>query len=188
MAHPLELAYNWRLPVAVSTVGLVACVGLLARSQVLGWVSAAVILVLCYAVFLGVVWWRTRAYLMVDGADLTVRTFRDFHRIEGARVVKMTQLLTPNGPSYRLTVRTEDGRLARYTAPTALLRRGHSTLFGWILAWAPQTELDRGSRRTLQTLRERGALPHADDTADEPPPDPGTGSDPPTAEQRRAEP
>ncbi len=198
MPHPLELAYNWRLPVAVSTVGLVACVGLLARSQVLGWISAAVVLVLCYAVFLGVVWWRTQAYLMVDGADLTVRTFRAFHRIDGARVVKMSQLLTPNGPSYRLTVRAEDGRLARYTAPTALLRRGHSTLFGWILASAPQTELDRGSRRTLQTLRERGALPYADDnpdhtdtsdhTPDEPAPDTPTGSDPPAAEHRRAEP
>ena len=56
----------------------------------------------------------------------------------------MTQLLTPSGPSYRLTVRAEDGRLARYAAPTALLRRGHSTLFGWILTWAPQTELDTG--------------------------------------------
>ena len=67
------------------------------------------------------------------------------------------------------------------------LRRGHATLFGRILAWAPQTELDRGSRRTLQTLREGGASPDADDAA-EPSPDPMTGSHPPTADQRRAEP
>ncbi len=163
MAHPLELAYNWRLPVAVSSVGLVACVGILARSQVVGWLSAAVVLLLCYLVFLAVVWVRTQAFLMVDGAVLTVRTFRAFHRIEGASVVKVTQFLTPSGPSYKLTVRGADGNLTRYGAPTALLRRAHSTLFDWILTWAPQAELDKGSRRTLQTLRERGALPYPDD-------------------------
>ena len=125
---------------------------------------------------------------MVDGADLTVRTFRDFHRIEGARVVKMTQLLTPNGPSYRLTVRAEDGRLARYAAPTALLRRG--TLD------PVRLDTDLGSADGTR----QGIAPHPADPAragrpalrrrrppTEPPPDPGTGSDPPTAEQRRAD-
>ena len=161
MAHPLESAYNWRLPVTVSTVGLVLCVGLLGRSQAVGWLSAAIVLALCWLVFLGVVWLRTQAYLMVDGELLTVRTFREFHRIAGPDLVRVGQVLTPSGPSYRLYVR--GAALTKYTAPTALLRRGHSTLFGWILAWAPQAELDKGSQRTLQTLRERGALPYPDD-------------------------
>lgn len=162
MAHPLESAYNWRLPVVMSTVGLVLCVGLLARGQVVGWLSAAIVLVACWLLFLGLVWVRTQAYLMVDGDTVTVRTFRRFHDVKGADVVAVAQVLTPSGPSYRLTVRGDaDGR--RVKVPTALLRKGHSTLFRWILAWAPQAELDKGSRRTLQTLRERGSLPYPED-------------------------
>ena len=156
MVHPLELAYDWRLPVALSSVGLVASIGILVRSQVVGWLSAAILLVLCYAVFVAVVWVRTQSYLLVDGAFLTVRTLWEFHRIEGASVVKVTQVLTRRGPSYKLAVRREDGRRARYGVPTALLRRGHSTLFDWILTWAPQAELDKGSRRTLQTVARAG--------------------------------
>ncbi len=169
MAHPLESAYNWRLPVSVSSVGLVLCIGLLARSQTVGWLSAAIVLALCWVAFMGVVWLRTQAYLMVDGDTLTVRSFRTMHEIKGADVVKVIQVLTPSGPSYRLVVRTADGTVQRYGAQTALLRRAHSTLFRWILTWAPQAELDKGSRRTLQTLRERGALPYPDDEPDEKP-------------------
>ena len=163
MAHPLELAYNWRLPVAVSSVGVVLCIGLLARSQAVGWLSAAIVLALCWLAFLGVVWLRTQAYLMVNGDTVTVRTFRTLHHVKGADLVRVTQVLTPSGPSYKLGVRGADGTLTRYGAPTALLRRGHSTLFRWILAQAPQAELDKGSQRTLQTLRERGTLPYPDD-------------------------
>ena len=57
MAHPLELAYNWRLPVAVSTRrrwSRASASWPAVRSS--AGVSAAVVLVLCYAVFLGVVW------------------------------------------------------------------------------------------------------------------------------------
>lgn len=63
------------------------------------------------------------------------------------------------------------GRLAPYRVPTGWLRAAHSTLFDWILTWAPQAELDKGSRRTRQTLRERGALPYPDPQPDEPYPD-----------------
>ena len=163
-AKVLESAYDWRPPVAVSSGLLVVCVGLVAASQAVGWLSAAILLVLGWAAYLGVVWLRTQAYLMVDGDTLTVRTFRDRHAIVGADLVKVVQVLTPSGPSYRLSVRTADGSLRRYRVPTALLRGGHSTLFRWILTWAPQAELDKGSRRTLQTLRDRGTLSHfADD-------------------------
>lgn len=163
MAQPLVSAYDWRPPVGVSTVALVVCVALLARSQVVGWLSAAVVVVLCWACYVAVVWRRTRAYLMVDGDTLTVRTFLDRHQILGADLVQVVQVLTPRGPSYTLRVRAADGTLARHGAPTALLRRGHATLFGWILTWAPQAELDKGSQRTLQILRDRGTLPSSDD-------------------------
>jgi hypothetical protein len=42
--------------------------------------------------------------------------------------------------------------------PTALLRTGHSTLFGWLLRHAPQAELDKGSQKTLEELRIRGLV------------------------------
>ena len=158
MAHPLELSYNWRMPVIVTTVGLVLCVGLLFRSEAVGWLSVALVLIGVWALFVVVVYLRTRAYLMVEGSTLTVRRVRAFHRIEAAQVQAMKEFLTPNGPSYRLIVRDDGGGTVRYVAPVALLRGGHSTLFGWILTWAPEAELDKGSRRTLERLRIRGLV------------------------------
>ncbi len=159
MAHPLELAYNWRTPVLVSTVGLVLFVLALVRTAPPGWVSAAAVLTGCWVLFLVVVWLRTRAFLSVDGSTLTVRRWRGRHRIEAGQLVKVAESMTPSGASYRLTVRQADGRVRRRVAPTALLRRGHSTLFAWILTWAPGAELDRGSQRTLADLQDRGLVP-----------------------------
>ncbi len=158
MAHPLELSYNWQTPVLVSSVGAIICVGVLARSQVAGWLSVALILVGLWLGFLALVLLRTRAYLMVDGATLTVRRFTSFHRIDGQRVSAVKEFVTPSGPSYTLSVTQDDGRTARYVAPVALLRAGHSTLFRWILTWAPAADLDQGSRRTLDQLRTRGLV------------------------------
>jgi hypothetical protein len=158
MAHPLELSYNWRTPVSVATIGLVLCVALLARSRVDGWPSVAVILVLSWLIFLAVVWLRTRAYLMVDGPILRVRHFRHFHDLDGRSVRRVAQFLTPSGPSYKVTVVGRGGCTARYVVPSALLRQGHSTLFEWLLAWAPDAELDKGSRKTMEQLRIRGLI------------------------------
>ena len=55
MAQPLELSYNWRAPLVFATVGLVACIGILVRGQAVGWLSAAVVLVLCWAAYCVVV-------------------------------------------------------------------------------------------------------------------------------------
>lgn len=158
MAHPLEVSYNWRTPVLFASLGAVVCVGVLARGQVRGWGSVVAIIVVLWAGFVGLAYLRTRAYLMVDADTLTVRRYRTLHTVTGPEVVRMTQFHTPNGPSYRLTVRSSDGHPQRLVAPVALLRRGHATLFGWILAHAPQAELDSGSRRTLSQLQDRGLL------------------------------
>ncbi len=111
MARELESAYDWRPPVAISTVALLVCVALLARSQVVGWLSAAIVIALGWAGYLGIVWLRTQAYVLVDGDTLTVRTFRELHAIKGADLVKVVQVLTPSGPSYKLSVRAADGSL-----------------------------------------------------------------------------
>ncbi len=158
MAHPLELAYNWRTPALFTSLGVVVCEGLLIRGRVPGWGSAAVLVLVLGLGFLGLVYLRTRASLMVDGSRLTVRTTRRFHTIEGDGVVRVAQFHTPNGPSYKLWVREPSGAVRRVVAPVALLRQGHATLFTWILAYAPQAELDKGSRKTLGRLRERGLV------------------------------
>ena len=138
MPHPLELSYNWRTPAFFASVAATICVGALARGQLTGWVSALVVVVALWALIVGVIYLRTRAYLLMDGSRLTVRRFRKFHTIEAADLIAVAEFVTPNGPSYRLTVRAPDGGTRRIVAPVALLRGGHSALFTWILGRAPQ--------------------------------------------------
>lgn len=107
MAQPLPLSYNWRAPLVFASVGLVACLGILARGQAVGWVSAAVVLVLCWAGYCGVVWLRTRSYLLVEGPVLTTRRWRDYERVEASQVRAVRELSTPAGASYRLEVDRE---------------------------------------------------------------------------------
>ena len=73
MAHPLELSYNWRTPAVLATIGAFICLGVLARGRANGWVGASLVVLLLWAVLVGVLFLRTRAYLMVDGDALTVR-------------------------------------------------------------------------------------------------------------------
>ena len=53
MAQPLELSYNWRAPLVFATVALVACIGILARGQAVGWLSAGLLLGLVAGAVLG---------------------------------------------------------------------------------------------------------------------------------------
>ncbi len=158
MAHPLELSYDWRPPVLFATVGVFVCLALVIRGRANGWVSTAIVLTLLWIAFLAITYLRTRASLMVDGSRLIVRRYRGYQRIEGADLVRVGQFLTASGPSYKLGVRGADGEVRRVVAPVALLRQGHATLFGWILAYAPQAELDRGSAKTLVALQSRGLV------------------------------
>jgi hypothetical protein len=159
MAHPLELSYNWRTPAFLATIGAFICAGAVIRGRVEGWEAAAVLVVLLWTLFLGVLYLRTRAYLLVDGDRLTVRRYRGFTSVRAEDVLAVAEYRTPNGPSYRLTVREADGRTRRLVAPVALLREGRATLFAWILAEAPHAELDASSRRTVEALQSKGMLP-----------------------------
>jgi len=159
MAHPLELSYNWRTPALFATVGAFICAGAVIRGRADGWIPAAVLVLALWAILVGLIYARTRAYLLVEQSRLTVRRFKDFHTVEADELMVVAQFPTPNGPSYRLTTRGADGKLRRCVAPTALLQGGRSTLFAWILARAPQAELDPGSRKTVERLRTEGLLP-----------------------------
>lgn len=157
MGQPLQLAYNWRTPLVIASVGLVVCLGILIRSHPPGWVSAGAVLVLFWAGYCGVVWLRARAYLLIEGAVLTSRHWRDFERVEAHQVRAMTEVLTPAGPSYRLLL-DRDGERARVLVPTAYLNRGQSSLFTWMLTQAPEATMDARSRRTLERLRTAGLV------------------------------
>ncbi|HKX15210.1 MAG TPA: hypothetical protein VJN19_08460 [Propionibacteriaceae bacterium] len=159
MPHPLEQSYNWRTPVTFASLAAVICAGVLLRGRVNGWLPALVVVVGLWALVVGLIYMRTRAYLMVDGSRLTVRRFRTFHTIEAADVVAVKEFQTPNGPCYGLTVGRPDGSTARIVAPVALLRGGHSAFFTWILTRAPQAELDKASLKTVARLRHRGLIP-----------------------------
>ncbi|HET8916164.1 MAG TPA: hypothetical protein VFM91_10700 [Propionibacteriaceae bacterium] len=158
MPHPLELSYNWRTPATFASIAAAICVGALARSQAAGWLPALVVVVALWALIVGLIYLRTRAYLLVDGSRLTVRRFRTFHTIDAADLVAVSEFATPNGPSYRLTVQGPDERTTRVVAPVALLRGGHSALFTWILGRAPQAQLDKRSRKTAELLKTRGLI------------------------------
>jgi hypothetical protein len=158
MAHPLELSYNWRTPAFIASVAAAICVSALARGQRTGWVSALVVVLALWALIVGLIYLRTRAYLLIDGSRLTVRRFRRFHTIEAADLMAVAEFVTPNGPSYRLTVRAPEGETRRIVAPVALLRGGHAALFTWILSRAPQATLDKSSLKTVARLKTRGLI------------------------------
>ena len=157
MARPLEPSADWRGPVALSTAGAVVVILLLSLTRSYGWIGLTVSVALLWAGFVVTVWVRTRAFLMVEGPQLTVRRFRSLHTVDGSQVQRVTEYFTRRGPCHRLIVRSEGGT-RRYTVPTALLRTGHSTLFGWLLRHAPQAELDKESQKTLEQLRIRGLV------------------------------
>jgi hypothetical protein len=142
-----------------ASIAAVICVGVLIRGQASGWVPALVVVVALWALLVGLIYLRTRAFLLIDGSRLMVRHFRTFHTIEAANLIAVNEFLTPSGPSYRLTVRGPDGSTSRVVAPAALLRGGHSALFTWILTRAPQATLDKGSKKTVARLKTRGLIP-----------------------------
>ncbi|HKH56509.1 MAG TPA: hypothetical protein VKA58_13750 [Propionibacteriaceae bacterium] len=157
MARPLEPSADWRGPVALSTAGAVVVILLLSLTRGYNWIGLTVLVALLWAGFVVTVWVRARAFLMVEGPQLTVRRFRSLHTVDGSQVQRVTEYFTRRGPCHRLIVQSEEGT-RRYTVPTALLRTGHSTLFGWLLRHAPQAELDKGSQKTLEQLRIRGLV------------------------------
>jgi hypothetical protein len=156
MSTPLELSYHWQMPVALSTV-VAALVIAFVRQTHGGWLAVAAVVVLLWAAFLVSVYLRTRAYLRVDGSELTVRRYGGLHTVSGPQVSRVTEFLTQKGPCHKLIVAAGD-RTEKCAVPTALLVNGHSTLFGWLLRHAPQAELDKGSQKTLERLRLRGLV------------------------------
>jgi len=156
--HPLEQSYNWQTPALFATIAAAICVVVLLRGQVSGWVPALIVVLALWALVVGLIYLRTRAFLLIDGSRIMVRRFRKFHTVEAGDLVAVHEFLTPNGPNYKLTVRDPNGSTSLVVAPVALLRGGHSALFTWILTRAPQATLDKSSQKTVARLRTRGLI------------------------------
>ncbi len=154
MSHPLELSYNWRTPIIVSTVGLVACVTLLVSQRTPGWEPTIAVLVGCWVVLVVVVWCRTRAYLEVDGGTLTVRRFHRKHVVAGREVTGVRRTRTLAGPGFRVTVTGGGSHLVG----VSLLRDGTPTLLRWLVAHAPQATLDAATEASIERLRTQGLV------------------------------
>ena len=73
MPHPLEHSYNWRTATVFASLAALICIGVLARSNVPGRLWALVVVVVLWALIVGVIYLRTSAYLLVDGSRLTVQ-------------------------------------------------------------------------------------------------------------------
>ncbi len=155
MAHPLESSYRWRTPVVVASVGALVTASLVAESQVAGWLAVVLLLLALWLAFLGVVWLRTRSFMMHDGPMLKVRRFREFVQLDGRKVEQVRETSSPNGPCYRVRL-TDDDR--HYYVPAAMLQTGHSTFFDWLQTWAPDADLDKGCRKTIENLQTRGLI------------------------------
>lgn len=97
----------------------------------------------------------TRASLETQGNLLRVRRLFGWTELSGPQVTRLVQVFTPRGPSFRLCT---PGRPRGVLAPCALLHRGQSTLFEWVLTFARDAELDPRSTQTLTLLRERGLM------------------------------
>ena len=111
MAQPLPLSYNWRTPLVFATAALVVLLGILIRGRAVGWWSAALLLLLCWAGYCLVVWSRTRAYLLAEGPVLTIRRWRSYQRIEGPEVRAVKEVTTPSGLfTIRFSVSSNKGR------------------------------------------------------------------------------
>lgn len=153
--RPLDVSYNWRAPAGLATAGLIVCVVVLARSKTVDWGTAVAGVVVVWAVFMAVVWSRTRALIEVDGDQLRVRRFVSTHVLDGSRVASVREYLTGKGPSYKVRL-VDDTRT--YYVPSAMVRQGQSRFLGWLLSHCPDADLDKGSRKTIDRLRTQGLI------------------------------
>ena len=100
--------------------------------------------------------WRLRGDAWASLADLTKRLSDPLTTAKAS--FRCGSSSPRSGPSYALTIRSGKG-FRRQVAPAALLRGGHSTLFGWLATAAPDAQLEQGCAQTLDNSRVRGLRP-----------------------------
>jgi hypothetical protein len=156
-AGPQRLAntFDWPKRCIFAGLGFVVVAGILISQQTLGWLSAVLVLAVVAACYCAWSWWRGQAWAEIDGDRLTLGNGRTQTQIVASDVVAVRHIMNRQSPDFTLV--TTDNR--RHTVRTSRLAKGHSSLFRWLLAHAPQATLDRGSVRTREMLENRGLLP-----------------------------
>lgn len=155
MARRLSPSYHWWRPVVVASIVALGSSALIVSSSSAGRATVVTILLLIWAAYCASRLLLARAMIEIDGATLRVRRFRHWHALEGPTVVRVKEAMTIRGANFRVCT-TDVPR--GIVVPCTLLHGGHSTLFSWLLVYAPRAELDRGAQRTLKQLRQRGLV------------------------------
>lgn len=150
----LESTRDPKTPLTVVSVVGVVLVFLLARSREPGWIGAALLVVLLVAAYATFQVLAGRVEIRVAGPSLTSRTWRGERTVDGADVTELREVVAGRSPDHQLVL--ADGR--KIPLPTGRVRAGHSTVFRWVAAYAPQAILDKRSSRTREVLQERGLL------------------------------
>ncbi|SDD34917.1 hypothetical protein [Auraticoccus monumenti] len=149
----LESSLRWQTGVVVASAAALVLSGVMLRERPPGWAAVVALVLGLLVVYLAVVWSRSRARMAIWGTELTVRRWRQVQAVDASEVTAVRQRLTGLGPDF--VVVAGDRRLH---VPTSRVRRGHSSFFEWLLAHGNDPELDRGTRRTLKLVRERGLI------------------------------
>ena len=142
MAEPLELSYNWPFRLAAVTVTALACIVLLALTGTSGWQTVAAFVVLLWVLVGGSIYLRARAFLRVEGSELTVRRFRSKHTISGPQVLRVTEYITRQGAMPQIDGTNGDRQPAVLGADRAVS--------GWTLDALRLVDVPRASGRTGQ--------------------------------------
>lgn len=155
MARRLSPSYQWWRPVIVASIVALGSSALILSSSSAGRGLVVAIILLGWVLYCGSRVLLSRAMIEVDGNILRVRRFRVWHELDGLSVVRVREAMTVRGANFRVC--TADNPRG-VVVPCTLLHAGHSTLFSWLLTYAPRAELDRGAQRTLKALRQRGLV------------------------------
>lgn len=152
--EPIVSASAWR-PKAVLG-GLVAA--LLCAWGVINWGGGGsglvVVALVLLALWLGYLWAMSRTRLVTDGDVLRVRGVLHEQSIRGAEVDQVRYVYNGSSPNIRLL--GTDGRAV--LVPCSRLERGHSGLFTWLAAHAPQAHYDDKSIDVRDRLIIRGLM------------------------------
>ncbi|TDT30983.1 hypothetical protein [Naumannella halotolerans] len=140
------------LPAIVGTglLGLVTVVFLVSGRPIGWWQAAAVVIVLTtvYGLFR---WSQGHTTVNLCNDKITVSSPFGSKEVRGGSVTAVREM--PNGRSPNHLLLTDDGR--KVHVPSSEVERGHSALFDWLAAHAPQAELDKRSIRTRRLVHER---------------------------------
>ena len=157
-AYRLRNSHSVLRPMAVASLIALLTAVAVAAGVGAGRSAAVVVIVLGWLAYLLSQLALTRAAMETQGPVLRVRRLFAWSEVSGPEVTRLVQVFTPRGPSFRVCTTT---RPRGVYAPCALVHRGQSTLFEWVLTFAPRAALDHRSLQTLDLLRQRGLLDEA---------------------------